>query len=699
MIAFRAMKKMGREKSFLLVVFVSIITMLFSVCANLSSSQIVLAESVSDAQTLSNMTIEQISSMKRYNSRDYGIVADPLDQGSSNICWAYATASASETSILRDRLSSAIRFSPVQIAYATRNRNPDPLGNTVGIYSGGYDGKGSPQDTFLPLSQWCAPVKENDTPYTDGYNKNAYRLLDATDLNFSYYDNEKLFEGKTQEEVKVIQATIRRNEIKKAIATYGAVTGSYFNARGVKYYNPKNETLENGVAHAITIIGWDDDIPASKFQPKGATQNGGWIIKNSYHSLPFFYISYDYNPGNVYAFKYANKEDFDYNYFYDNDKENIMQNGSVSKCVSNIFEAKKGDLSHSEYVKAVNVATVGNRVKCNVYVYTNLQDTNNPESGTLSAVGERTLEYGGYHTICLDRLAKIEKGTLFSVVVKIESTIGKDAHILFAKNGSSNTRTKSNGNWNKYNFAGRIKAYTVLQETNKTDIFTAEHSNISQQFFTGKEICPEITLSINSKILVKDVDYSLTYKNNVNAGSGEIVVSGMGEYVGSYKILFEISPIEVPQKPNSIIQISSTATTLGDIPLPDGWRWENPHLPVENLTTANAVYVGENKDNYTGTTLAISLQPKEDNSGGNEGSGGDSGSGGGEGSGSDSGSDSENNIPATTNTLSSGQIATVVVCSTFVTVIGAFAIYHFAIKKKTFADLVHGIKSIFKKKK
>ena len=55
--------------------------------------------------------------------------------------------------------------------------------------------------------------------------------------------------------------------------------------------------------------------------------------------------------------------------------------------------------------------------------------------------------------------------------------------------------------------------------------------------------------------------------------------------------------------------------------------------------------------------------------------------------------------PAKKDGLSGGQIAGIVIGSVAVAGIGGFAIFWFAIKKKTFADLITAIKALFTKKK
>lgn len=592
------MKRHNERPRVKIFALIPVLILLISCFSNIVKHDIVSAVISSHVNVLNTTNLDEIVQMEKYNSCDYDIVTPTLDQGSSNICWAYAAASASETSILKDKLDDntkdTLRFSPTQMAYRTHNRDRDPLNNTDGVFANDkWDVTGNSYNTFLMLSQWCAPVAGSTPAKADAYENNLYRLLDAEQIDI--YNT----------------GTYRIDEIKRAIAKYGAVTGSYYNAREVSYYNTKGETRD-GISHAMTIVGWDDTIPASNFQPNPASQNGAWIIKNSYNSLPYFYLSYDSSVGNVCGFKYANKSTFDFNYFYDNVLESPMRSENNSKCVSNVFMAKKSDDKHDEYIKAINVATYGYNLTCKVQVYTNLTDIKNPESGTLSASGERILEYGGYHTIMLDNLAKIDKNTYYSVVVSVNSNINKSAYILYSLNSSGNTNYKSASDWNEINYAARIKAYTVLKEKEETeqkiDISSAKYNSIPSLSFTGQPLFPKVELTINHQALIKDVDYTISYKNNTNVGTAEIKITGIGKFVGSLNLQFKILAINVPTKPNNKITFSNNATTLFDVILPVGWQWENPNLSLDGLTSATAIYVGENKDNYKNTTMVIALQ-------------------------------------------------------------------------------------------
>ena len=60
----------------------------------------------------------------------------------------------------------------------------------------------------------------------------------------------------------------------------------------------------------------------------------------------------------------------------------------------------------------------------------------------------------------------------------------------------------------------------------------AELSTIENQKATGEALEPEFTVELDGKTLVKDRDYTVTYTNNVEAGTAAITVTGKGNYTG-----------------------------------------------------------------------------------------------------------------------------------------------------------------------
>lgn len=62
--------------------------------------------------------------------------------------------------------------------------------------------------------------------------------------------------------------------------------------------------------------------------------------------------------------------------------------------------------------------------------------------------------------------------------------------------------------------------------------------------WTGKQIKPEININYKGTELVKNVDYLLSYQNNVEAGTAKIIVEGKGNYKGKETVLFKINGID-----------------------------------------------------------------------------------------------------------------------------------------------------------
>lgn len=77
------------------------------------------------------------------------------------------------------------------------------------------------------------------------------------------------------------------------------------------------------------------------------------------------------------------------------------------------------------------------------------------------------------------------------------------------------------------------------------DIGNTTVSSISNQRYTGDEIRPSVTVKIGNTVLTKNVDYTLTYKNNINPGTASIVITGTGSYSGSKTVTFKITQMSI----------------------------------------------------------------------------------------------------------------------------------------------------------
>lgn len=63
--------------------------------------------------------------------------------------------------------------------------------------------------------------------------------------------------------------------------------------------------------------------------------------------------------------------------------------------------------------------------------------------------------------------------------------------------------------------------------------------------YTGKAVKPKVKVVYNGKTLVKDVDYTITYSDNVQIGKGKFQVKGIGKNIGTYDGTFDLVPAKV----------------------------------------------------------------------------------------------------------------------------------------------------------
>ena len=64
---------------------------------------------------------------------------------------------------------------------------------------------------------------------------------------------------------------------------------------------------------------------------------------------------------------------------------------------------------------------------------------------------------------------------------------------------------------------------------------------------TGYPVFPEVVVSNGEVTLVKDVDYSCTVVNGINAGTATLKVQGIGKYTGAMELAFTIAPSVVTE--------------------------------------------------------------------------------------------------------------------------------------------------------
>ena len=127
-----------------------------------------------------------------------------------------------------------------------------------------------------------------------------------------------------------------------------------------------------------------------------------------------------------------------------------------------------------------------------------------------------------------------------SVMVKYGSkTLVKGTDYAVAYKNNVNAGTATVTVTGKGSYTGSVsKTYKIVA----ANISGATISGVNSSYtYTGKAIAPAVSVELNGKTLVKDTDYTVSYKNNVNVGTATITVTGKGNYTGTGTKTFKIT--------------------------------------------------------------------------------------------------------------------------------------------------------------
>lgn len=593
--------------------------------------------SLDELKALEKTNMDDLTNLKTYDSRPYGIITDVKNQGSEGLCWTYATAAATETALLKTGMENKdlpdykkIDIDEHNIDYGTNIRlkeydklglNPDDEIHTAQLGKGGNVRWG-----LAALSMWNSPINQypngSNAGPVDGY---VYHPAEY------YLENADML-GNSHELAKQTSLDHAIKEIKEMIVKYGALAGSY-SAYGTYPYTNTNFNEKNG-GHAITIVGWDDTISKDAYQPRPASRDGGWIIKNSWGSWwnkpmeGYFYMSYDSQIFDITGYQYTKaNEKYQNNYYYDaraaQDATGIESEQSGKQENAAIFPVKKANFDKKEWLKGVNVGIKGEDATITATIYQNvdadmlnpLNLANDPTKGDYVTTITKKFDHGGFKTLELEKPLELKHGKNFSVVVKVDNPT-HDAEILYSvEKANDNMTFYNNGStWlnpslRELHTTARIKAFTseepIQNPTIPKDLEYAEVdlSRTDWQYQSSDKPVPT-QVRLGSQTLHQGTDYDIEYGPlNINLpkggvsrddeviGNSSLILRGKGNYANTSKTVpFKLRVGTVPDlqnlgeyhagpygnKPTDLImtlKVKATAKTYKDIKIPDGWAW------------------------------------------------------------------------------------------------------------------------------
>ncbi|MCX5681114.1 MAG: lectin like domain-containing protein, partial [Candidatus Omnitrophica bacterium] len=361
----------------------------------------------------------------KFDLREHNWVTPAKDQGPTcGACVSFATIGAVESNVLKKYGISM-------------DLSENHLKNVIGTGSDHCSGAIMPAPTNY-MAGWVGPVLNQEDPYNNGMSPISPQGLRPRFHIQNIYPINRGSVGQNS------------NGLKVAIMNYGGgatstnmTVGCFNNNTLSPYYYCSQPGLSS---HAMTIVGWDDNISRYNFidsygnMPAG---DGAFIVKDSYgptaHDNGFVYLSYydltlgisdkvffydtDYIPGYLPAyFGGLFRENNKYHY--------SSSSGPTSVYVDYKFNYKWGSATYTaqrnEKITAIGFGTamvmwMTGVNHYEVYVYTN-SNYNTPLSGTLvtQASGTFYVHTGyEYRTIRFPNPVHVNIGQNFSIVLKM----------------------------------------------------------------------------------------------------------------------------------------------------------------------------------------------------------------------------------------------------------------------------------------
>lgn len=370
--------------------------------------------------TENSIDVENLPS--RFDSRDWGWVTVPKDQWISGGCWVFSTCGVLETALLKStgveyNLSiqniqkNLLRYSPYGLSWLSEGGWTIIAGHFILSW---YAALPIEYGEFDMIGKVSEPVISADAVHVMDMIWTNPRNGNLSDID----------------------------QFKWAIIKCGAVTSDMFVDYNSKYFNRNtsawyyNETVPTSPSHAVCVVGWDDNYPASNFNiaPPG---NGAWIVKNSYgpdsYDNGYIYISYYdtvfNNESYEVAFVFENTENYTKNYQTDVSGEVNIKNNSENYSYRNYYTAIEDD-----FIAAVGTYFDDLDEDYTLEIYVN---------GVLKHSQSGKAPFKGYHTIKLEKYVPVRAGDTFEILMKTHSmplvtgsNIPYNQGVSFATNGT-----------------------------------------------------------------------------------------------------------------------------------------------------------------------------------------------------------------------------------------------------------------------
>lgn len=369
-----------------------------------------------------------------YDLREDGLVTSVKNQYNFGTCWAFAALASLESSMIRkDPMIDLCEWSLAYTTYCDEfgfayRDDIDTLFDEGGLFEYAAPmlaaGIGSVDEGYFGYEYGNLEILNCGMVQEDWRNARYCQTTECVKMRFwRYSDN-------FADELKAVKNAIYEGHV-LSIDYLHADTA--YNEENYSYnYLYEENYGEESYGHAVAVVGWDDNFPASQFtdRPEG---NGAFLCRNSWGTEwgndGYFWISYyDESIGNIFYLEgdsvdqYRNIHQYDE---YGNWNSLCLTEDGEGFAADNVAYAANVFTAEEDcYVTAAMICTTMTDEDYEIIVYSDLTNPNDPSSGIASYVTGGHVSETGYHTIDLNDPIFVPAGAQYAVTVRYSGDAG-----------------------------------------------------------------------------------------------------------------------------------------------------------------------------------------------------------------------------------------------------------------------------------
>ena len=434
----------------------------------------------------------------KYKKDYYGNIKN---QGNTNTCWAYSSATAFETNYYFTT-SNKKEFSPLHMEYATsKDYNSNGFNRKIN-FGGNFN---------VSLA----------------YATNGIGLVTSSNIGNQAITSSLINKIKSTQKVSDYIELKGSSQVKNYIYQYGVVpiytyfntkyfsSKSFYNNKDLAYCCTNSSEIPN---HAVTIIGWDDNYTNDSFQNK----KGAYIALNSYGASfgdnGLYYIFYDDVFANETLYGVTKTNDIDYDYIYQYDTHGCVSEVTMNQSVyaANVFSRKNTE--SNEQLTEISLYLPSTQ-SVRVYINANGNDKRISNATKSFTTGVLTK---GYHTVKLDSPILLSNNQ-FSIIVKYSNVLPIERYVDSSSSWCYSVTSNEGESYISDNGSNYVDLQNFLNQ--KLEI---KYSNVCIKAFTKK-----VSKSSNNSNTTKNT--TVNNKNNTNKISYTQNKADLENYLFDYK--------------------------------------------------------------------------------------------------------------------------------------------------------------------